>query len=442
MSPALPLQQPWLRKLQETLVRLGLPLRAIATRDRSLLLWLRRDDAEPLLVRAAPVSLDAPCWKNTARFSISWSGAAALDASSSRSLLLFEALLRRVEMHLPATFDLTEGAFGDDVPPEERFLSLFPFAAVEHSTVGSAPVTEILLRTTRRCNQACPFCSAPDRTDCDPAVVRDAILSAGGLFPGATLTMTGGEPTLRPSFPAELALALDQPALHQIQIQTNAVAFARDLDPAAWQASPRLAFFVSLHAVDAAIYDACTGTRGQLDTALRGIRRLIAAEHAVTLNTVVSSLNLAHLPALTEALPALIDGSRRVDLHFSSLICHEGSPDAPRFLVRYTELAPALEHAAALAAERGVLVQSLRSSTHASVPPCVLHPSLRSRDPHRATASPEETGFEDPSRPWTKAASCRQCVESPWCLGVPAPYARRFGLSELTPIAEGECCTS
>ena len=93
-----------------------------------------------------------------------------------------------------------------------------------------------------------------------------------------------------------------------------------------------------------------------------------------------------------------------------------------------------LEASAATASRLGFPVDPLVSSTHASIPLCLVDREQRLSSRHRPKILAEETGYEDFSRPWVKAASCRSCAVAEHCLGVPTPYATRFGFSELQPI--------
>ena len=219
----------------------------------------------------------------------------------------------------------------------------------------------------------------------------------------------------------------------RIQVQTNAVRFAAAVDPATLPVVPRLRFFVSLHALDQAIYDRCTGTRRQFDKAISGIRRLLAAKHRVTLNAVVTRANIGHLEDYVRLLPRVFRGARRPALHFSVLICPEWNPRAAASLVRYGEVVDVLRRAARTARALGLDLHPLRSSTHASLPACVLPARERVRRSDYRIGE-HETGYEDPARPFVKAARCRGCRETERCLGVPQPYARAFGLEELRPI--------
>ena len=97
-----------------------------------------------------------------------------------------------------------------------------------------------------------------------------------------------------------------------------------------------------------------------------------------------------------------------------------------------TKVAP-ICRSSACARALGLDLHPLRSSTHASLPACVLPARERVRRSDYRIGE-RETGYEDPARPFVKAARCRGCRETERCLGVPQPYARAFGLDELRPI--------
>jgi hypothetical protein len=221
-----------------------------------------------------------------------------------------------------------------------------------------------------------------------------------------------------------------------VQVQTNAVLFADHLDPAALAPHGRLSFFVSMHGVDPGTYDRCTGTRGQFPLAMKGLQKLMDAGHAVTINCVINAINWEHLGQYVKTLGPLLSGRSKADLHFSTLICPESKPGAQDFLVSYSCMARGLRDVLREAKQGGIAVQSLQASTHASMPACVVDEEERNRNPHLMKALPHETGLEEEGRPWVKKTSCAACVYDPYCLGVPRPYALRFGLDELQPLRE------
>jgi len=427
----------WLIALRQSLGRSGAPVQELVAGSGRLRAVLGGGGARELVATVRPRTAGTRGWASTRRFVLGYEGQHDLSPIGQRWMQALLRAVRRLESHLPDELDESCGYFADNTSAEARFAALFPFSTIERSQLGDERTTEILVRTTSRCNQACPFCSAPlPQPEPSERSIVACAEAAAQVYPGAVVTLTGGEPTLRRGFVAEVHGALEVPDLSRVQVQTNAVAFASRLDAKSLAADERLVFFVSLHALDEAVYDQCTGTRRQLRPALNGIRSLLSAGHQLVVNCVVSRLNFDHLPEFVRGLPEQIPCDDRVELHFSVLICPEHRPEAPPLLVPYTELAPALESAAQSAVHSGLRVSPLRSSTHASLPACVLSPSFRDSMPRRPEVQPSETGYEDFSKDWVKASTCRQCRERDSCLGVPAPYARNLGLAELRPIEE------
>ena len=446
--------QRWLRRLRAALRRAEVPVGDLVLGDGSLRIRMLPGgtsepggqppegpgteaplEKAPLTLRVRPRATDEPGIATTRRFTVGYEGARRLDADELGWVSKLRALLQRLEEEIPPRL----GGFGAIIAPtsspEGDLRRLFPFLDVERSMSERGARVEVLLRAVSECNQACPFCSAPDHARPSSEALLGCFAAISRLLPGATLTFTGGEPTLRRRFIDEVQTARAAPGIGRVNVQSNAVLLADRHDPSELSPGPDLTFFVSLHAVEPAIYDACTGTKGQLPAALQGIRRLLEAGHGVTLNTVVSRLNLEHLPTLLRSLPALFPGPNPPALHFSSLMCPERKPEAAALLARYRDLAPALIEAVQLGRELGYEVESLLSSTHASMPTCTLPEPMRAG---RALARIEahETGYEEEGKAWMKAEGCRACPATEHCLGVPRPYASRFGLEELIPLDE------
>ncbi|MFW5740730.1 MAG: radical SAM protein [Myxococcota bacterium] len=432
--PADSMHPRWLQQLHQVLTKVRLPVRDMVLAEGLLSLDLASNGEPPIEAQVRLREQAAHGFATTRKYVVAYQGRGELRPSQRVLLERFTNVLRRIETRLPADLDGVGAVFVTPSTPQHRFLRLFPFCTVERSEAASESITEVLVRTTSACNQSCPFCTGPEHKTPSAGVMRALLHEVGRTFPGAMLSLTGGEPTLRKSFLDEVELAARIAGIGSIQVQTNAVAFASKLEPAALPRDPRLSFFVSMHALDESTYDVCTGTRGQFALALAGLRRLVEAGHRVTVNCVVNSENLGHLPDYVRRLPELIPMADKVDLHFSTLICPETKPAAQGFLVRYPVLAARLRDVVAAAENSGVRVQSLRASTHAAMPACQLDDHERSRDPHRPHVLAHETGALHDNRPWVRAAACDACIERPHCLGVPRPYALRFGLDELRPI--------
>jgi pyruvate-formate lyase-activating enzyme len=369
-------------------------------------------------------------------FALSYSGVPALDDLQQTWVDLVAALLARSPEKLPALLSRAGAAGTETLALGEALPLEFPFCTLEvaDDADGSGARMELLVRTTIRCNQDCPFCSAPPPLPDPPlADLRRLLDRIHGSGLRGLVTLTGGEPTLRRDLPELVRHALSGPTDQDVQLQTNAVFFQAPERVAAYPVHPRLKFFVSLHAVDEAIYDACTATRGQLPRALAGIRNLLAAGHDLLLNCVLNRLNVDHVQDWIEAIPRLFPQGSPL-LHFSVTMCPEHRPGAPDLLVPYRELGPKLEAAVRRADALGLRHDGLQSSTHASIPACLTSPEARQDPTHRPRLGAHETGHEDFSKLWVKAARCRGCRVDPWCLGLPRPYARRFGFDELQPL--------
>ncbi len=431
----LPAEHRWLSAFYAALLRLEAQIWDAALGDGALLLTFGPPAPDRLQVRVSPRRPGQRAFKDVGAFSIAYEGRKNLDAGDQKNLDAVLRVTSKFEPHLPPGLAGAAAILRTEGPPEDTLMRLFPFLTVERSTTERGEEAEVLVRTLSGCNQRCPFCSGPKHDLPSTETVLACIEETAELLPGAMFSITGGEPTLKPTFATEVLAALAHEGIGRVQVQTNAVRFARDLDPKDFPASDKLSFFVSLHAIDAEIYDACTGTEGLLLEALEGIERLLAAGHRLILNTVVSSLNLDHLEALVQGLPGR-DAPLRPTYHVSALICPETNPDAARFLVRYSEIVPVVNQALEAAAERGFEVTSLLSSTHATVPVCSL--PAGSFDPagarHMTAAVQRESGTMEEGRDWVKAESCGGCVARDACLGVPRAYARVFGLDELVPL--------
>jgi len=424
-------EQRWLSALYRRLQEREIPVGEAVLADRELRLQVSRGDDESLTLVVAPGGKGRPAWKKAGHFAVSYEGPNEIPVGWEPMLGRFVKTLDRFVPHIPRRLTGFASLAIEDGPPEEVIAKLFPFTTLERSHFEGEELVTVLLRTISACNQSCPFCSAPIHNTPPLELVRVCLEAVAELLPGAAVSITGGEPTLKNSFLDELETALALDGIGQVQVQTNAVSFASRIDPAAIETNPKLGFFVSLHGADDAIYDQCTGTTGQMADGMKGLKRLLEAGHRVRVNTVISRLNLHNLEKIVAHLESLGDGYD-LSWEFSTLICPEHFPKAADLLVSYTDVLGVLKPLLADASSRGLDVASLLSSTHASMPVCLGRDTGTN---HVVSVLDErETGIEDLSRPYVKAASCRTCSANGYCLGVPALYAERFGLSELQPF--------
>lgn len=425
-----PQRHRWLSLLYAAMQRSGATLEEAILADGELRISLGRPPGHHRELVVTPRDSGKSGFVETSDHLIFYEGDRELTPTDRKDINHLKHVIDKLEGHLPKRFKGFAALGVSAETPEQELVRLFPFITIERATRGSDEAVEVLVRTTSACDEACPFCSAPTHDSPDQEMVLACMDAMAELSPGALLSITGGEPTLKRSLFAEVKYALSLQGIARVQVQTNAVGFGARVDPGGLPLNERLSFFVSLHAVDSDIYDQMTGTKGLLDFALKGIARILDAGHQMTLNTVVTSANLDHLDEIAELVAARWRDQRLV-WHFSTLICPEQSPGAENYLVRYSELVPQLRRVGKNAAARGVDVESLGASTYASVPACFIPGDTRVQAEQVPRVLRSETGYDDLTRPWVKTTACRGCPVDGTCLGVPRAYAQRFGLAEL-----------
>ena len=147
------------------------------------------------------------------------------------------------------------------------------------------------LELTRRCNLRCVHCYLGDQAEqhrrqpreLAAAAVRAALTEwaeAGCLY----LTLTGGEPLLRPDFPEIYRHARELGLV--VTVFTNGTLVTDEI-AGLFRAWPPRKVEISLYGATAATHDAITGAPGSHARAWAGIRRLQAAGVRVALKTVL-----------------------------------------------------------------------------------------------------------------------------------------------------------
>ncbi len=298
---------------------------------------------------------------------------------------------------------------------------------------------DFLVRTTFACNQRCPFCFVPrSGRRVEPARVLSELKAlARSRGTRGTLTVSGGEPTLDPALPG-LLRAARRLGFRSFMVQTNAVALARPGLLEKLVAAGARGFMVSLHSHIPRRYDRLTGSRGLYPKAAAGLRRLLAARGVdLTVNVVVTPLNCGDLPGLVDFLADLRDegpGRRRLTLHLS-MLNEVGHERTPRWAVDLARVIAPLREAVRRCRKRRIPIS--RVGGESAFPLCLFEQPARhavrrtfgqDRVRYAEDFSGDSGGIGRAKRP-----ACRSCRFDRRCLGVPAAYARRFGLAALRP---------
>ena len=313
---------------------------------------------------------------------------------------------------------------------------IYPFLSLEQTTRNLKKIHLVAIRLTTHCNQSCPFCQAiePQKAP-GPAAqdLRRAFARLASALPGSKIVFTGGEPTLREDLPALVADLVAREGILFLEVQTNGIRLGANPDRLIFTPSEKLGFMVAMHGLRESIYDACTGTQGQLESAISGVKALLGAGHPVELNCVLSALNIDGLQAMIESIPSLFP-DRQPGVHLSIMGVPE-QRDATDLHVPYPRLVQEVSSAIEKGADIGLSVNAALNAGHAAVPPCLLTEDLLASSDLRQLYNHEgHSPNKQAARWWTKSKVCASCQADAQCLGLPRSYVEKFGLHELTPI--------
>ncbi len=158
------------------------------------------------------------------------------------------------------------------------------------------------VRLTRRCNNRCLFCLDAPVQDGSLVPMEEitADLEAGRKRGAGRVVLSGGEPTIHPEFVGIVALA-KRLGYEWVQVVSNGRMFAYRsfLDDCVRAGLDEVTF--SMPAADAKMFTYLTGTPVAFEQSLTGLRRALAvAGLVVSVDVVVSKVNLAELPQIVE----------------------------------------------------------------------------------------------------------------------------------------------
>ena len=222
-----------------------------------------------------------------------------------------------------------------------------PVAEESHQTKG-------LLRLTMACNERCPFCNVPVedyavRTPSEAQIERelDAFVDRGER----TLTISGGEPTLRREPLIRWIARARERGIPFVELQTNAVLIDAAYAAALAEAGLTSAF-VSLLSDVPALHDELAGLEGAFEPCVRGIDALLDSGVRVTLNPVVAHPTQERVSDYVDFVAARLPGVRSISL--SVVQPHGRAAKNLDLLPDYAVLARVVPEARARAAAHGI----------------------------------------------------------------------------------------
>ena len=300
------------------------------------------------------------------------------------------------------------------------------------------PQSAVLFRFGEQCNNDCPMCSNTGDASLffhptETLLRRAAFLHRSGF---RRAVVTGGEPTIHPGF-WTVVERLEADGFTW-DVNTHGRSFAKDgfARRAAQHGLKRA--IVSLHSHRPATSAALFGTREDAHhETVAGIDRLLDADVDVTVNCVLTRLNLGELEEYLRAGRARFGERAAFKFVFPSTV-GKGGPWAGIATVRYGEVRESVQRLRSTALELGARV------FFESFPNCILD------DPGALNVGRwtfGETHYLDDATGdriysmrhieaelSTFGEVCRRCSVLRRCPGVSRDYARRYGVDELVPF--------
>ena len=306
-----------------------------------------------------------------------------------------------------------------------------------------APVTAestALFRFGEQCNYRCPMCSNTGDAALffratDELLRRAAFLQSLGF---RRVVVTGGEATIHPGF----WTVVEQVAAYGMtwDINTHGGSFAKPSFAQRAVDNGLQRAIVSLHSLHAPTSAAIFGTKEDAhDATVAGIDRLLEAGVDVTLNCVLSRLNLAELEDYLQAAVRRFGRKVAFKFVFPSTIGKGGQWSGIATL-RYNEVRETVQRLRALAAKERLRI------FFESFPNCILQDPC-AENYGRSTFG--ETHYLDDATGDRVYAmrhieaelsafgeACRECTVVRRCPGVALAYAKRYGVAELAPFLQ------
>lgn len=249
------------------------------------------------------------------------------------------------------------------------------------------------------------------------------------------LSLTGGEPTIRPDL---LAIVRAGRALGfgDIKVQSNGLMYAHGENLARLLAAGATRLHISIHTHRAERYEALVRRAGTYAVMVAGLRRAVASGAPLVVDLIVKRDTMADLPAAIDWLGEL--GVGAVDLWYVSLT--DANAGNLASLPRMSEALPFIAEALARGRARAMTLRSLH------VPRCLLGPDHgHAWDPGAdrvVVVTPESTFALKDSRlaGRVKVPACAGCPFEQVCPGVRPDYLAAFGDAEIA-AARGQAGT-
>ena len=281
------------------------------------------------------------------------------------------------------------------------------------------------------CNLACDYCTITSAMRTRALAPRDVVraLRDGRAEGYDRVSFTGGEPTLRGDLIGLVREARDL-GYADVKVQSNGLVFAQAANVTRLVDAGLTTVHVSIHTHDAKAYDALVRRDGAHALMVAGLRNLVASGVALAADVIVKTDTA---PRLVDAIAWLDElGVPAADLWFVSLT--DGNRANVASMPRLTEALPAMRAALHAGRARGLRMRSLH------VPRCLLGADADfAFDPGAEpvkVVTPDAT-FELRQSKLTgqlHVAGCDGCRYRAGCPGIRADYLARYGGAEFVAV--------
>lgn len=279
------------------------------------------------------------------------------------------------------------------------------------------------------CNLGCDYCTiTPEmrRRELPTAKVLRA-LTDGRAAGYDAVSFTGGEPTIRGDL-LPLIRAARQLGYGDVKVQTNGLLLAQPGNLSRLIAAGASRFHLSIHTHEATAYDELVRREGAYPLMVAGLDALIASGVTLVVDVIIKRDTLARLAAAIRWLHAR--GVRTAHLWFVSLT--DGNRENVASMPRMTDALPAMIELFAFARAGGMELRSLH------VPRCLLgadHPHALDPGEGRVLVVTPDATFElKDSRLGGSVyvPACEGCEHRQRCPGIRPDYLARYGDGEFS----------
>jgi cyclic pyranopterin phosphate synthase len=281
------------------------------------------------------------------------------------------------------------------------------------------------------CNLACDYCTITPAMRRRELTTLDVLraLDDGRARGCDTLSLTGGEPTIRRDL-VGLIRAAKQRGYRDIKLQSNGLMFSAKANVDALIGAGVTRFHVSIHTHDARLYDGLVRRDDSYRLMVAGLDNVVASGAPLVADVIIKNDTFSSLSHAMAWLHAR--GVRAAHLWFVSLT--DGNRDNVASMPRMTEVLPEMHAAFDFARKNGMDVRSLH------IPRCLLgDDAAHAYDPGAdavRVVTPEASFDLRDSRlaGHTHVAACDGCRYREICPGIRPDYLARFGDGEFRTI--------